>query len=83
MLSLSKHEINLGNSPFRILHAKSENLSLTFSEMSPKKSPLPSEGGDEEEGEPMMDQIALVHPHPRPPPSKGEGIIGEISNIFG
>jgi hypothetical protein len=24
-----------------------------------------------------------VHPHPHPPPSKGEGIIGGISNIFG
>jgi hypothetical protein len=63
----------------RYLHKKSENLSLTFYI---KKSPLPNVGGDEGEGGLNLDQIFFVHPHPRPPPSKGEGIIGEISNIF-
>jgi len=43
-----------------------------------QKSPLPSAGGDEGEGGLIMDQIAFVLPHPYPPPSKGEGIIGEI-----
>ena len=34
---------------------------------------LPLAGGDEGEGGPNQDQHALVHPHPRPPPSKGGG----------
>jgi len=28
-------------------------------------------------------QFFFVHPHPDPPPSKGEGKIFEIANIFG
>jgi hypothetical protein len=28
-------------------------------------------------------QIGFVHPHLNPPPSKGEDIIGKISNIYG
>ena len=34
----------------RPLHVNSEILSLTFTEMSPQGSPLPSVGGDEGEG---------------------------------
>jgi hypothetical protein len=34
-------------------------------------------------GELNPDKIGFVHPHLNPPPSKGEDIIEEISNIFG
>jgi len=37
----------------------------------------------EGEGGLNPEQIGFVHPHLRPPPSEGEDIIGEISNIFG
>jgi hypothetical protein len=39
-------------------------------------------GGDEGEGGLNSDKIGFVHPHLDPPPSKGEDIIKEISNIF-
>ena len=40
-------------------------------------------GGDEGEGGLNPDKIGSVHPHLNPPPSNGEDIIEEISNIFG
>ncbi len=40
-------------------------------------SPLRGEGWDE------GDKGFMVHPHLNPPPSKGEDIIEEITNIFG
>jgi hypothetical protein len=67
----------------RFLHKKSENLSLTLCENHQDKLPLPDVGGDEGEGGLNQDQSYFVHPHLNPPPSKGEDIIGEISNIFG
>jgi hypothetical protein len=39
--------------------------------------------GDEGAGEPNLNPIGFVHPHLDPPPSKGEDIIDEISNVFG
>jgi len=48
----------------------------------PDKISPPPVGGDEGEGDPKG--LHLVHPHPRPPPSKGEGCPynhGPISNF--
>jgi hypothetical protein len=56
--------------------------------------PLPAAGGDEGEGGPNLDQFIFVHPSPSQrlsepaatltlPHQEGEGVIGEISNIFG
>jgi hypothetical protein len=39
-------------------------------------------GGDEGEGGLNPDKIGFVHPHLNPPPSKGDDIIEEISNIW-
>jgi hypothetical protein len=62
-----------------------ENLSLTFSETYSQKLPSPPWEGMKGRG----DQTSFVHPHPCLPAGrltlprrKGEGIIGEISNIF-
>jgi hypothetical protein len=66
---------------FRILiflHLKSENFLLTFRKKLSQKIPPLLAGGDEGEGDLML----FVHPHPLPPPSKGEEV-EEISNIFG
>jgi hypothetical protein len=43
-----------------------------------KKFPSPLWEGMKGRG----DQTCFVHPHPAPPPSKGEGTDWEISNIF-
>jgi hypothetical protein len=40
-------------------------------------------GGDEGEGGLNPQKIGFFHPHLNPPPSKGEDIIEEVSNIFG
>ncbi len=50
--------------------SKSENFLLTINR-TPREISPPSVGGDEGEGGPKG--FCSVHPHPRPPPSKGEG----------
>jgi len=63
----------------RFLDKKSENLSLTLSDVFPKKSLLPSW----EEIKRRGDRNDAVHPHPDPPPSKGEGTkLGNIKYVW-
>jgi len=62
---------------------KSEDLSLTFSEMFPQNLPSPTWEGMKGRGGQiqikfLLSTLTLALPH-----RKGEGIIEKISNIFG
>ncbi len=62
---------------------KSENSSLTFFGILQQRTPLPAVGGDEGEGGPMRTKYFLSTPTRTLPHRKGEGTIGEISNMSG
>jgi hypothetical protein len=69
------------HNPNGFLHNKNREFISNFFLNTLLRSPLPAVGGDKGEGGPNGRNF--FHPHLNPPPSKGEDIIGEISNIFG
>ena len=62
---------------------KSENLSLTFLTINRKKLPSPAWEGMKGRGDQIRTNTPLSTPTLALPHRKGEGIIGEISNMFG